>query len=60
VLDSRVAKEANRQEKEKELAGEFGKLREEYDLLKTEKDILAKNGGGLEKITRTSVAAKVK
>jgi hypothetical protein len=60
-LDNKVVKEALRQQKEKELVGEFGKLREEYDLLKTEKDFLAKNGSGSsQKVTRAVVSGKVK
>lgn len=62
-LDNKAGAEAVREQKEQELAGEFGKLREEYDLLKAEGNILAKNGKGFSgggEITRASVSAKVK
>jgi len=62
-LDNKATREVLRQEKEQALAGEFGKLREEYDLLKTESNILAKNGKGFasgEQVTRASISGKIK
>jgi chromosome segregation ATPase len=62
-LDNKAGAEAVREQKEQALAGEFGKLREEYDLLRAEGNILAKNGSGFASggaVTRASVSGKVK
>jgi hypothetical protein len=56
---TKAINEAKRQEGEQALAAEFNKLKDEYDLLKVEKDQLSGNNQ-LGKVTRSSVSAKVK
>ena len=56
---TKAINEAKRQEGEQALAAEFNKLKDEYELLKVEKDQLAGNNQ-LGKVTRSSVSAKVK
>ena len=56
---SKAINEAKRQDGEQALASEFGRLKDEYDLLKVEKDQLSGNNQ-LGKVTRSSVSAKVK
>jgi hypothetical protein len=56
---TKAINEAKRQEGEQALAAEFNRLKDEYDLLKVEKDQVSGNNQ-LGKITRSSVSAKVK
>ena len=57
---TKAVNEAKREEGEQALAGEFSRLKNEYDLLKIEKDQLAGHNSGVGKVTHSSVSAKVK
>jgi len=52
--------EARREQGEQALVAEFSRLKDEYDLLKVEKDRLAGNNSALGKVSRSSVSAKIK
>jgi hypothetical protein len=52
--------QAQREEGEMALAGEFGRLKEEYDLLKMEKERLATVNPNIGRVTRSSVSAVIK
>ncbi|HEY9760577.1 MAG TPA: hypothetical protein V6C97_35785 [Oculatellaceae cyanobacterium] len=55
----KATNEAKREQGEQALVREFSQLKNEYDLLKVEKDTLA-GAGGLGKVTNSSVSAKIK
>ena len=59
VVGTKAANEAKREEGEKALAGEFGRLKEEYDLLKMERDRLATVNPNIGRVTQSSVSATI-
>jgi hypothetical protein len=60
VVGMKAENEAKREEGEKALAGEFGRLKEEYDLLKMERDRLATVNPNIGRVTQSSVSATIK
>ncbi len=60
AVNAKLQSSAIRENQEKALYDEFGRLRTEYDLLKTEKTALAsvKTGGAV--LTSKNVAGKIK
>lgn len=59
ALNNKVATAAVREQRENALYAEFGRLHEEYNLLSTEKQVLANSGDSI-KVTRASVQGKLK
>jgi hypothetical protein len=60
VVGIKATNEAKREEGENALAGEFGRLKEEYDLLKMERDRLATVNPNIGKVTQSSVSGTIK
>ncbi len=56
---AKAINQSQREDGEQALAAEFGRLKDEYDLLKIEKDQISGNNQ-VGKVTRSSVSAKVK
>lgn len=58
--DVNAEKQAQRMKREQELAAEFGRLRQEYDLLEIERKAIDHSQTASNKIVRPSVSAKIK
>jgi hypothetical protein len=59
-LDQKVSLSAIRGQKEQDIFAEFGRLRTEYELLKTEKNVLASSSHTGGKVSSTTVAGMIK